>query len=108
MADNPHAIMIQPDGSFCRCEHENIHDSYGDLDRGVLNPQKLLEWKENIESSEDCAECVLYPSCFRLKHCMNADAPCILSVRLKRLKMYEELFKLKCDKYLEEEKNEDI
>ena len=29
MADNPHTVEIQPDGSFCRCEHENVLDSYG-------------------------------------------------------------------------------
>lgn len=35
MADNSHAVMLQPDGSFCRCEHENVRDSYGSVEEGV-------------------------------------------------------------------------
>lgn len=76
MADNPHTVEIQPDGSFCRCEHECVNDNYGNLDDGILDPQKPLIWRETIERSDYCPECSMYPACFLLKRCMNADAPC--------------------------------
>ena len=81
MADNPHAVEIQPDGSFCRCEHETIGDGYGSIDEGIVNPGKIQEWKETIERSEFCPECEIYPACYLLKRCMNAEVPCIEEFR---------------------------
>lgn len=81
MADNPHAIEIQPDGSFCRCEHETVTDSYGNLDDGILDPQKPLLWQEAMERSDYCPECCVYPSCYLLRRCMNADIPCNENIR---------------------------
>lgn len=81
MADNPHAVEIQPDGSFCRCEHETITDSYGSIDVGIVNKQKPLKWLEALERSDYCPECSLYPACYVLRYCMNAEVPCIESFR---------------------------
>ena len=67
IADNPHALVIQPDGGFCKCEHENILDSFGNLDDGIIDPQKPLKWKESIEMSEHCNECPIFPACFALR-----------------------------------------
>ena len=108
MADSPHAVEIQPDGSFCRCEHENILDSYGNLDEGILDPQKPLKWKEIIERSENCPDCPVYPACYLLRQCMNADAPCLEYYRQRRQGMYKNMM---CEKYyksLEDEKNEGV
>lgn len=77
MADNPHSVMIQPDGSFCRCEHENIHDNYGNIENGITEPQKLEKWKDTTEPSENCPRCAIYPACYHLRNCMNSDVPCI-------------------------------
>ena len=76
MADDPHAIEIQPDGGFCRCEHEDVNDSYGSIDRGIIKPEKVMKWKETIERSDYCPECCVFPFCYMLKRCMNADNPC--------------------------------
>lgn len=108
MADNPHAIMVQPDGSFCRCEHENIFDSYGDLVRGIIDPKKPESWKEIIEKSDYCPECKLYPSCYNLSHCINSDFPCIEKVRLIQEEKSKAALKSVYKKFVEERKNEDI
>lgn len=90
MADNPHTVMIQPDGSFCRCEHENILDRYGSLEKGVTDPQKLDRWKEMMEPSDNCPECPIYPACYHLRHCMNSDVPCIERFQVSALEKQKE------------------
>lgn len=108
MADNPHTVEIQPDGSFCRCEHESILDSYGNIDEGVLDPEKPLKWQEIIERTDECPECCFYPSCYMLKYCMNAGDPCIDSFRSRDRKIYEEIILRAYEKSLEGEKHESI
>lgn len=108
MADNSHALMIQPDGSFTRCEHESANDSYGSLDRGIWNNQKILDWKEIIERSEYCSDCCVYPACYLLKGCMNADYPCIDIFRSRTIKLYEDLLKSVFINYQKERKNEKV
>lgn len=108
MADNQHSVQIQPDGSFCRCEHENILDSYGNIDQGILDPQKILKWTELIERSDHCSECAVYPHCYQLRHCMSADTPCIESLRLSNLKAYEDKMILVYQKSLEGTENEKV
>ncbi len=104
MADSPHTVEIQPDGSFCRCEHESILDSYGNLDEGVLDPQKPIKWREIIERTDHCAECNFYPSCYMLKYCMNAGDPCVDSFRLRNQKLLEDKLKEIYLHKIEEEK----
>lgn len=108
MADNPHTIEIQPDGSFCRCEHENVNDSYGNLDEGVLDPEKPVKWRENIERSDHCPDCAVYPSCFLLKGCMNADIPCIEEFRSQGVEKDKKKIYSIYQKYLEVEENEKV
>lgn len=108
MADNPHAVEVQPDGSFCRCEHESILDSYGSIDRGVFDEQKLKKWNETIERSDYCPECCFYPACYKLRNCMDSDTPCFDSFRLRFQKRQEErLYSVYLNK-MEEIKNESI
>jgi radical SAM protein with 4Fe4S-binding SPASM domain len=106
MADNPHSVEIQPDGGFCRCEHENVLDSYGNIEKGALNPQKVLSWKESIRRSEYCPQCSLYPSCFQLRKCMNARTPCDERLRKRALAMYEKLFYTVYQQRSQEEKKQ--
>lgn len=104
MADNPHTVEIQPDGSFCRCEHETVYDSYGNLDEGILDPDKPLKWRETIERSEKCPECCFYPFCFLLSHCMNAGVPCVEDVRQRNLERYQKGLRTVYMRSLKEEK----
>lgn len=108
MADNPHTVEIQPDGSFCRCEHECVNDSYGNLDDGILDPQKPLIWRETIERSDYCPKCSMYPACFLLKKCMNADAPCTESERKSKQDHYIKLLKSIYQKKNGGQKNEKV
>ncbi len=108
MADNSHVIEIQPDGSFCRCEHEAISESYGNLADGVLDPEKPLLWKESFERSDYCPECSVYPACFLLRRCLSADVPCIESFRLRSLKAHKEVLRSVYQKRIEGEKNEEV
>ena len=108
MADDPQAIMIQPDGSFCRCEHEDINDSYGNLDEGILEPEKLLKWKEISQRSSHCPDCEMYPACYLLRYCAGAETPCIESIREVQVSNIKEHLKEIYKKHLEGEKNEGI
>ena len=106
MADNPHTVMIQPDGSFCRCEHENVLDSYGNLDEGILYPQKLEDWHESKDQSPRCHECNLYPVCYHLRNCMNSDMPCIEQFQEMTIKKQMERIRAIYVRKMEGEKNE--
>lgn len=108
MADNDHTIEIQPDGGFCRCEHEDVRESYGNLVDGILDPQKPLKWKETIERSDYCPECSVYPACYLLRGCMNAELPCIDEFRIRNQDIHRELMKTIYYKGLEGKENERI
>ncbi len=108
MADNPHSLMIQPDGSFCRCEHENILDSYGDLENGITNLQRLEKWKETIEPSEQCPMCAVYPACYHLRNCMNNDMPCIEQFQKINLEKQKKRIRAMYIHKTEEKKDEGI
>ena len=86
MADNPHSVLIQPDGSFCRCEHENILDNYGNLSEGILDNEKMKEWQKTIEPSKMCPDCPVYPACYHLRYCMNSDMLCNDRLQKRNLK----------------------
>lgn len=108
MADNPHAVEIQPDGSFCRCEHETITDSYGSIDVGIVDKQKPLKWLETIERSDYCPDCSIYPACYLLRYCMNADMPCIESFRQSCIKVHCEQIQNVYLRRMEDGSNEEI
>ena len=104
MADNPHTVEIQPDGSFCRCEHESVLDKYGSIDNGIFDPNKPLEWMEPVERSINCPQCTFYPSCYTLRNCMNASSLCTESLRQREEKKYEDLVRLVFSQRLEGKK----
>ena len=108
MADEPHSVMIQPDGSFCRCEHETIHDCYGSLDEGITDPQKLEKWNETHEPSDQCPKCPVYPACYHLSHCMNSDTPCIDRFQKMNLEKQKERIRKMYIHKMEVEKNESV
>ena len=108
MADNPHSLLIQPDGSFCRCEHESVNDSYGSVKNGVVDFDKVLKWREAVEHSDHCPECAIFPACYGLRYCFNNDAPCIESVRLRNLKTQQERIRSVYINNWEEHEDEEI
>ena len=108
MADNPHSIQIQPDGSFSRCEHESVLDSYGSLEKGIVNPQKIQDWKKAVEPSESCRECPLYPTCYHLRDCMNSDVPCTDALQLRNIKKQTDRIRTMYISLSEVKKNERV
>ena len=108
IADNPHAVVIQPDGGLCRCEHENVLESYGNLDEGILDTKALLKWNDNIERSNHCDECPIYPFCYVLRHCINADKECVEEFTKRYFSTQEEHLRAVYQKSLEEKKNEKV
>ena len=108
IADNPHALVIQPDGGFCRCEHENVLESYGNLDEGVLDPQKPIIWKETIERSDHCDDCPVYPACFLLSHCFNSERECVNEYIERYISSHERHLRTVYLNSLEEKENEKV
>lgn len=108
IADNPHALVVQPDGGFCKCEHENILDSFGNLDDGILDPQKPLKWKESIEMSDHCSECPVYPACFKLRYCADADRKCVDEYVTRFISTHEKRLRSVYLKSLEDKGNEKV
>ena len=109
MADNPRAVEVQPDGSFCRCEHETITDAYGNLNDGILDPQKPIQWRKIIQRSSDCPGCCLYPACYLLQGCLDSKTPCTENLRGETVGKYEKLMRTVLQKRLKEDnRNEDV
>lgn len=108
IADSPHSVVIQPDGGFCRCEHECVLDSYGNLSEGILDPQKPQLWKETIERSDYCSECPVYPNCYLLRYCFNAGKECAEEIRSRSLKTHERHIRTVYQKSLEDEDYEKV
>ena len=108
MADNPHSLLIQPDGGFCRFEHENVLDRYGSLEEGITDSDKLENWKRIKQSSENCPECCLYPACYKLENCMNGDFPCTEELQYRNIERQKEKVSFSYIHKMEESNHEDI
>ena len=68
MADNDICEVILPDGRTGRCQHFREEIITGDVYHTDRDASVVNAWKERLVISE-CAECVLYPTCSRLKMC---------------------------------------
>ncbi len=108
IADNPHSVVVQPDGGFCRCEHETVQDSYGNLDEGILDPQKPIRWTEAIERSDHCDQCPMYPACYLLRYCINSNKKCVQEMRNIFFETQKQSILKMYQKKLEDEKNEKV
>ncbi len=108
MADDPHSLLIQPDGSFCRCEHESVNESYGNLTDGIINPLKQKQWTESIDKSELCPTCCMYPYCYLLKGCLGHGEPCSKGVQQNFQKRHIDRLRLIYQKSQEERENETV
>ncbi len=71
MATNNSSIIINPDGSFSKCEHFCTKENAGNLKDGVTNYKLLEEWKQ-VVVFEKCKDCALLPNCYLPKNCVSA------------------------------------
>lgn len=69
MADNDASIVILPDGHLGKCEHYSDDHWIGHLASLKRNEKVLADFKRLREEIDACADCPLYPDCFRLALC---------------------------------------
>lgn len=69
MANNPHAVVITPDGKLQRCEHISDDEVYGDVWSDVTNSEIYKSWLEFYDEIERCETCEFFPCCRPLKKC---------------------------------------
>lgn len=63
MADNPSAILVNPQGKLGKCQHMQYDHLIGDLWKGYDSDQtELHSWME-CRPREGCNVCPLFPSC---------------------------------------------
>lgn len=72
MADNPNIVMILPDGKLGYCEHYLDDMLYG----SIYTDDAKEPWSEYIEPDNKCFDCIVYPTCMRLKNCNTVEKIC--------------------------------
>ena len=101
MADNANSIVIYPNGFFYKCEHVVEEDFIGNLEEDSLI-QRVVHLYEERLSCNICNECVLYPTCIRLKKCPASEADNAFTCEMKR-KSYENSIRIRYDEFVRNE-----
>jgi len=86
MADSDAAVIVNPDGTFSKCEHECGKENVGNLEDGFTDAERIATWKKQIIPPE-CEDCVLYPSCFKIENCISAGQ-CFAVNRDQKIESY--------------------
>ena len=87
MADNPRAVQCTPDGIFSKCEDCIYEYTVGSLADGINNTNMINWWQQRI-AFEECANCILYPSCMHLlKHCPTRSNSCDQEEKMQRIEL---------------------
>ena len=69
MADGDDSVVILPDGHIGKCEHFSDSEWFGHVSEPERDESVIRSFKELRPDIEACAECSLYPDCFRLSKC---------------------------------------
>lgn len=85
MSDNPHAVVIQPDGTLVKCEHYTDTKHYSDIKGSFFDEAQYNEFFEIYDLHPSCFECPLLARCYRLKVCQ--EEPTCKPYELKALIM---------------------
>lgn len=80
MADSGRSVTILPTGDIGLCEHYSESEFIGHLDREEVDAEMVASWREEVPAEAECETCFYYPSCFRLKKCLN-DSVCFPQLR---------------------------
>lgn len=70
MADGDRSLAILPDGQFIKCK-ERYDIPVGTIYQEKLDNSALQAFKETMPDIPECNTCPLYPSCIRLKLCVD-------------------------------------
>lgn len=74
MVDGAYNVTISPNGELGLCEHYVDSDFWGHIDDDSAEKRDwsiIHSWREYVEPNEVCKECPRYPSCIRVKKCLD-------------------------------------
>lgn len=75
MADNDHAVVVEPNGNLQKCEHLSNKEIIGNIYEGVKNIECINSWKIH-DFPKNCQDCCLITQCNMLKKCSNHIVKC--------------------------------
>ncbi len=81
IADHDGAVTILPGGELGRCEHFSESEFIGHISSSQRDQEMIASWKEQCPPMEECAFCVSYPLCIRLKKCDEDGRQCFPETR---------------------------
>jgi radical SAM protein with 4Fe4S-binding SPASM domain len=94
-ANNPHAVVVSPDGKLCCCESVNNETAYwGDIWKGETNTDLRASWL-NGQIREKCKSCKFLPVCTPFDKCEINYYDCVD----KNEYIHNLFMKLKYDSY---------
>lgn len=70
-ANNPNAVLINPNGELCKCEHMPYTSVFGSVfdDNQYIDHEELERWKNLRSDLPICSDCVYYPKCDHIARC---------------------------------------
>ena len=71
--DSEDSVMILPDGHFGLCEHFVDSHFIGHIDDEEWDQEAVKQSREYRKEIPECDTCALYPTCQRLKICINHE-----------------------------------
>ena len=100
MADDPASVVILPDGRIGACEHFNETPFFGTLKEGESKSVSTAYWQESFPEEAFCADCPLYPDCFRMLHCPDRADRCIPGQREAEIERLRRSMRAACQYYV--------
>jgi len=102
MADSGRARVILPDGRLTLCEHHTEDEIIGDVASPEVDERLMQTWTEQEAPIAECAGCVLYPECNRLKKCESLEK-CTDATRRAALRSREHSMRKEYQRFLTRE-----
>jgi radical SAM protein with 4Fe4S-binding SPASM domain len=90
MVDGAYNVVISPNGELGLCEHYVDSDFWGHIDDDSAEKRDwsiIHSWRDYVKPNDICKECPRYPSCIRVKKCLD----------LKDCSIYHRDFQLRHD-----------
>lgn len=84
MADSDRCVVVYPDGTLGKCEHFNENEIIGSIYSSKRDNDLVQSWKKRKADSPICADCPIYPQCFKLEKCPNNQNVCTPAIRQLR------------------------
>lgn len=70
MADDDTFVLISPLGYLGKCEHFVDEKFFGHINSSNINTEAIDYWKQIRPATEECKQCICYPSC---RHTLNCN-----------------------------------